>query len=414
VAIFEYRASDQGGSLHQGVETASDLQSAARALRARGLTPIVLTPNSAGAVSQATDNADSNPKTNLIFNRTDTVSSAQVLRLTSELSVLLHAGLPLDRALKIQIDTAEPGALKLMAEDILKTIKSGRAFTVALDQYPGVFSSFYVSMVRSGEASGNLAGVLSELSVYLERSKAVRSTVVSALVYPAILAVVATLSVAIMLGFVVPEFESIFDEMGDGLPMLTQFIIVLGDVVSAWWWLMLGGIIAVSHFAKRWVSTPEGRAAVDSKLLNLPIAGPLLRKFEISRFARTMGTLLSNGVAILKAVDIARGTVSNDLIKEHLAGLEPAVKRGERLSKAMQPDIFSPMAIQMVLVGEESGRLDTMLIELAQVYEAEVESDVKRALTLLEPALILGMGGVIAVIIMGILMGILSVNTMAF
>ncbi|MAA84388.1 MAG: type II secretion system protein F [Halieaceae bacterium] len=414
MAIFEYRASDQGGSLHQGVETASDLQSAARALRARGLTPIVLTPNSAGAVSQATDNADSNPKTNLIFNRTDTVSSAQVLRLTSELSVLLHAGLPLDRALKIQIDTAEPGALKLMAEDILKTIKSGRAFTVALDQYPGVFSSFYVSMVRSGEASGNLAGVLSELSVYLERSKAVRSTVVSALVYPAILAVVATLSVAIMLGFVVPEFESIFDEMGDGLPMLTQFIIVLGDVVSAWWWLMLGGIIAVSHFAKRWVSTPEGRAAVDSKLLNLPIAGPLLRKFEISRFARTMGTLLSNGVAILKAVDIARGTVSNALIKEHLAGLEPAVKRGERLSKAMQPDIFSPMAIQMVLVGEESGRLDTMLIELAQVYEAEVESDVKRALTLLEPALILGMGGVIAVIIMGILMGILSVNTMAF
>lgn len=414
MAIFEYRASDQGGSLHQGVETASDLQSAARALRARGLTPIVLTPNSAGAVSQATDNADSNPKTNLIFNRTDTVSSAQVLRLTSELSVLLHAGLPLDRALKIQIDTAEPGALKLMAEDILKTIKSGRAFTVALDEYPGVFSSFYVSMVRSGEASGNLAGVLSELSVYLERSKAVRSTVVSALVYPAILAVVATLSVAIMLGFVVPEFESIFDEMGDGLPMLTQFIIVLGDVVSAWWWLMLGGIIAVSHFAKRWVSTPEGRAAVDSKLLNLPIAGPLLRKFEISRFARTMGTLLSNGVAILKAVDIARGTVSNALIKEHLAGLEPAVKRGERLSKAMQPDIFSPMAIQMVLVGEESGRLDTMLIELAQVYEAEVESDVKRALTLLEPALILGMGGVIAVIIMGILMGILSVNTMAF
>ncbi len=414
MAIFEYRASDQGGSLHQGVETASDLQSAARALRARGLTPIVLTPNSAGAVSQATDNADSNPKTNVIFNRTDTVSSAQVLRLTSELSVLLHAGLPLDRALKIQIDTAEPGALKLMAEDILKTIKSGRAFTVALDQYPGVFSSFYVSMVRSGEASGNLAGVLSELSVYLERSKAVRSTVVSALVYPAILAVVATLSVAIMLGFVVPEFESIFDEMGDGLPMLTQFIIVLGDVVSAWWWLMLGGIIAVSHFAKRWVSTPEGRAAVDSKLLNLPIAGPLLRKFEISRFARTMGTLLSNGVAILKAVDIARGTVSNALIKEHLAGLEPAVKRGERLSKAMQPDIFSPMAIQMVLVGEESGRLDTMLIELAQVYEAEVESDVKRALTLLEPALILGMGGVIAVIIMGILMGILSVNTMAF
>ena len=217
-----------------------------------------------------------------------------------------------------------------------------------------------------------------------------------------------------MLGFVVPEFESIFDEMGDGLPMLTRFIIALGDVVSAWWWLILAVFMLISYFVKRWVGTPEGKARLDGKLLDLPIAGSLLSKFEISRFARTMGTLLANGVAILKAVDIARGTVSNTIIRDRLTGLEPAVKRGERLSKAMSPDTFSPMAIQMVLVGEESGRLDTMLIQLAQVYESEVEADVKRALTLLEPALILGMGGVIAVIIMGILMGILSVNTMAF
>lgn len=414
MAAFDYRASDQGGSLHQGVETASDLHSAARALRSRGLTPIVLTPSNGVGKSEETVEAASASRARFIFNRADTVSAAQTLRLTSELSVLLHAGLPLDRALKIQIDTAESDAFKLMTEDILNTIKSGRAFTVALEQYPEVFNSFYVSMVRSGEASGNLAVVLSELSTYLERSKAVRSTIVSALVYPSILAVVAALSVAIMLGFVVPEFESIFEEMGDGLPILTRFIIALGDVVSAWWWLILAVIMLISYFARRWVGTPEGKARFDGKLLDLPIAGSLLSKFEISRFARTMGTLLANGVAILKAVDIARGTVSNTIIRDRLAGLEPAVKRGERLSKAMAPDTFSPMAIQMVLVGEESGRLDTMLIQLAQVYESEVEADVKRALTLLEPALILGMGGVIAVIIMGILMGILSVNTMAF
>ena len=414
MAAFDYRASDQGGSLHQGVETASDLQSAARALRSRGLTPIVLTPSNAAGKSEEAVEADSTSRTHFIFNRAKTVSAEQTLRLTSELSVLLHAGLPLDRALKIQIDTAESDPFKLMTEDILNTIKSGRAFTVALEQYPEVFNSFYVSMVRSGEASGNLAGVLSELSTYLERSKAVRSTIVSALVYPSILAVVAALSVAIMLGFVVPEFESIFEEMGDGLPILTRFIIALGDVVSAWWWLILAVIMLISYFARRWVGTPEGKARFDGKLLDLPIAGSLLSKFEISRFARTMGTLLANGVAILKAVDIARGTVSNTIIRDRVAGLEPAVKRGERLSKAMAPDTFSPMAIQMVLVGEESGRLDTMLIQLAQVYESEVEADVKRALTLLEPALILGMGGVIAVIIMGILMGILSVNTMAF
>jgi general secretion pathway protein F len=150
------------------------------------------------------------------------------------------------------------------------------------------------------------------------------------------------------------------------------------------------------------------------RALKAPLAGPLIRKFEVSRFARTMGTLLGNGVAILKAADIASGTVGNTVLRQHLDDLTPAIKRGERLSKAMQPEMFSPLAVQMVLVGEESGKLDAMLLELAQVYEAEVEADVKRALTLLEPALILGMGGLIAIIIMGILMGILSVNTMAF
>ena len=416
MAVFEYRASDQGGSLHQGMETAADLQAAARALRSRGLTPIVLTP-SAGITIGSVVSAEGNQvaaKTSFFRSRGDRVTAVQILRLTSELGVLLHAGLPLDRALKVQIDTAEPSAFKAMAEDILQTIKSGRSFTVALEQHAGVFSGFYVSMVRSGEASGNLAGVLTDLSVYLERSKAVRSTIVSALVYPAILAVVATLSVAVMLGFVVPEFESLFDEMGEGLPFLTSLIIDLGDIVASWWWLLLGlaGLVAV--FTRRWLGTPEGRLRVDARLLTLPIAGSLVKKFEISRFARTLGTLLSNGVAILKAVDIARGTVGNVVIAEHLEDLEPAVKRGERLSKAMRSEVFSPMAVQMVLVGEESGRWDAMLLELAQVYEAEVEADVKRALTLLEPALILGMGGLIAVIIMGILMGILSVNSMAF
>ena len=416
MAVFEYRASDRGGSLHQGMEIAADLQAAARALRSRGLTPIVLIPSAGVARNTAVsgDDAKAAMKKPIFSSRGDKVTAAQVLRLTSELGVLLHAGLPLDRALKVQIDTAEPGAFKAMAEDILQTIKSGRSFTMALEQHAEVFSGFYVSMVRSGEASGNLAGVLTDLSVYLERSKAVRSTIVSAMVYPAILAVVATLSVAVMLGFVVPEFESLFDEMGEGLPLLTSVIISLGDLVAAWWWLLLGVVAVITVLTRRWLATPEGRLRIDTRMLTLPIAGSVVKKFEISRFARTLGTLLSNGVAILKAVDIARGTVGNVVISEHLQGLEPAVKRGERLSKAMQPEVFSPMAVQMVLVGEESGRLDVMLLELAQVYEAEVEADVKRALTLLEPALILGMGGLIAVIIMGILMGILSVNSMAF
>ena len=422
MAVFDYRASDRSGGLTEGVESAADLQSAARALRARGLTPIVLKPSAGGsAMPQRTagqGEGNAAPRAGLTLpgfgSRAEHSSAEQVLRFTSELGILLQAGLPLDRAMKVQIDSADAGVHRAMMEDILTTLKSGRSLTVGLEQHGVVFSSFYISMVRSGEASGNLAGVLTELAGYLERSRAVRSTIVSAMVYPAILAVVASLSVAIMLGYVVPEFESLFEEMGDGLPMLTAIIISLGDVVAGWWWLMaivIGGGVSL---IRKWLATPQGRNWLDVRALTLPLAGPLIRKFEVSRFARTMGTLLGNGVAILKAADIASGTVGNTVLRHHLDNLAPAIKRGERLSKSMEPEMFSPLAVQMVLVGEESGRLDTMLLELAQVYEAEVEADVKRALTLLEPALILGMGGLIAIIIMGILMGILSVNTMAF
>ncbi len=399
--------------MQQGVEPAADLQSAARALRARGLTPIVLKPASSAAFAAL--EGGSKGFSILGFGaKADRVTPERVLRFTSELGTLLQAGLPLDRAMKVQIDTAPFGAHRAMMEDILATLKSGRSLTVGLENHDSIFSGFYISMVRSGEASGKLAGVLTELASYLERSRAVRSTITSAMVYPAILALVATLSVAIMLGYVVPEFESLFEEMGDGLPMLTAIIISLGDLVAGWWWLMailIGGLVTV---VRRSLATQGGRNWLDARALTVPLAGPLIRKFEVSRFARTMGTLLGNGVAILKAADIASGTVGNKVLRQHLNDLAPAIKRGERLSKAMQPEMFSPLAVQMVMVGEESGKLDAMLLELAQVYEAEVEADVKRALTLLEPAVILGMGGLIAIIIMGILMGILSVNTMAF
>jgi general secretion pathway protein F len=399
--------------MQQGVEPAADLQSAARALRARGLTPIVLKPASSAAFAAL--EGGSKGFSILGFGaKANRVTPERVLRFTSELGTLLQAGLPLDRAMKVQIDTAPFGAHRAMMEDILATLKSGRSLTVGLENHDSIFSGFYISMVRSGEASGKLAGVLTELASYLERSRAVRSTIISAMLYPAILAVVATLSVAIMLGYVVPEFESLFEEMGDGLPMLTAIIISLGDLVAGWWWLMailIGGLVTA---VRRWLATQGGRTWIEARALTVPLAGPLIRKFEVSRFARTMGTLLGNGVAILKAADIASGTVGNTVLRQHLNDLAPAIKRGERLSKAMQPEMFSPLAVQMVMVGEESGKLDAMLLELAQVYESEVEADVKRALTLLEPALILGMGGLIAIIIMGILMGILSVNTMTF
>ena len=424
---FRYKALAQSGAIDQGVLNAKDIASAQRQLRAQKLTPLSVNPTSGAPESGRAEARDNLPlpdaetakallgkvssgarvKTNKKrFDRED------VLRFTAEMSVLLKAGLPLDRAMKVQIESAAEGVQKSLLEELLDALKGGKALSAGLEKRPDVFNHFYVNMVRSGEASGHLADVLAELAAYLERSKTVRASVVSALIYPAILAAVAALSVFIMLGYVVPEFEALFDDMGESLPLLTQLIVSLGDLVSAWGWLLLMLSAGLFVWLRRWAATAQGREWLDLKSLTLPLVGSIMLKYEVARFARTMGTLLHNGVAMLRATDIAVGTVGNSLIRASLVELPQTIKRGGRLSQALDPRVFSPVALQMVRVGEESGSLDTMLIELAQVSEAEVEDEVKRALTLLEPALILGMGGIIAIIIMGILMGILSVNTL--
>jgi general secretion pathway protein F len=201
--------------------------------------------------------------------------------------------------------------------------------------------------------------------------------------------------------------------MGDALPLMTELVIGLGDVIAEFGWLLLILGVAATLLMRRYLATEEGRAWRDRRSLALPVLGGVVLRYEVAQFSRTMGTLLNNGVAMLNAADIAIGTVRNRLIRDSLSVIAPSIKRGGRLSEAMDTDVFSPVAIQMVRVGEESGSLDDMLLQLAQVYENEVEAEIKRALTLLEPLLILGMGGVIAVIIVAILMGILSVNQLA-
>ena len=424
---FHYKALGRAGEIDSGVLMAADVATAQRQLRAQQLTPLSIVPTAEAASSRPANSSAqlAIPDAGVAGSLLDKITVKQrtktgkkrfdrkdVLRFTAELSVLLRAGLPLDRAMKVQIESAADGAQGDLLRELLDSLKAGKSLSAGIGGRPEVFNSFYINMVRSGEASGHLADVLHELAAYLERARAVRSSVISALIYPAILAAVAASSVFVMLGYVVPEFEALFEDMGESLPLLTRLIVSLGDVVSAWGWLLLSLLIAGGWWARRWFLTPHGREWLDLKSLTLPLVGSIMLKYEVARFARTMGTLLHNGVAMLRATDIAVGTVGNSLIRASLLELPQTIKRGGRLSQSLDPRIFSPVALQMVRVGEESGSLDKMLLELAQVLETEVEDEVKRALTLLEPALILGMGGIIAVIIMGILMGILSVNTL--
>ena len=393
---FNYKAVGRDGKATSGTIEAEALDIATRQLRLRGLTPLKVEAGDGG------HNAYKPP------------TRQEILSMTAELSVLLRAGLALDRALKVLIDMEGQPRMRSVLTALLKSVKGGKSLSNALQPYNEIFGGFYVSMVRAGEASGQLSAVLARLVSHLENAKATRDSVISALIYPSILLVVAGLSIVMMLGFVVPQFETLFNDMGDALPAMTKGVIAAAEFIKAWGFFLAIAMVAAALVFQRWAASTAGKATLDRRLLALPIAGNIAFEYEMSKFARTVGTLLSNGVSMLKAIQIAIDTVGSLPLKEALNVLPPAVKAGKRMSIAMEEThMFTPMVIQMTRVGEESGSLDAMMLELATVFEGHVASGTKRLLTLLEPVLILTMGFIIALIIISILMGILSVNDLA-
>jgi len=401
VPQFSYKAIGRDGKSFNGVIEADGMELASRQLRGQGFTLLKLEPG--GDLDARAARAAGKPP-----RRQD------ILSMTSELAVLLRAGLPLDRALKVLIDMAALPQMHQLLSEMLTAVKGGKALSQAMAPHEELFGTFYISMVRSGEASGQLSSVLDRLVEYLENAKANRDSVVSALIYPAILLVVSVLSIVLMLGFVVPQFQTLFEDMGEGLPLLTRVVVDSAEFIKSWGWLMLLAVVGLVFYLRRWAATDEGKTSLHRRMLKLPLAGGIIFEFEVSKFSRTVGTLLGNGVSLLKAISIAIDTVDNRVIREALDVLPPAVKAGKRMSVALaDTGMFTPMVIQMIRVGEESGSLDQMMLELAKVFDGHVQSGVKRGLALLEPVLILGMGFVIAVIIIAILMGILSVNDLA-
>jgi general secretion pathway protein F len=398
---FSYKAIGRDGKSLNGVIEADGLELASRQLRGQGLTLLKL--ESGGRLDDPAARATGKPP-----------GRQDVLSMTSELAVLLRAGLPLDRGLKVLIDMASLPQMHQLLSEMLTAVKGGKALSQAMQPHEQLFGTFYISMVRAGEASGQLSAVLDRLVEYLESSKTTRDSVVSALIYPAILLVVSVLSIVLMLGFVVPQFEALFEDMGEALPLLTRMVVDAAAFIKVYGWLLVVLIVGAVFFLRRWAATEEGMISLHQRMLKIPVAGGIIFEFEVSKFARTVGTLLGNGVSLLKAISIAIDTVNNRIIKDALQVLPPAVKAGKRMSTALaDTEMFTPMVIQMIRVGEESGSLDQMMLELAKVFDGKVQSGIKRGLALLEPVLILGMGFFIAVIIIAILMGILSVNDLA-
>lgn len=344
------------------------------------------------------------------------INSKEIGILTKELATLLEAGLPLDRALQVLIGLLDDAPQQLtMLTDIQKKVRSGITFSEALENQEGTFDRLYVNMVRAGEASGSLENALKRLAEYLERSAELRESIKSALVYPAILVSVAGLSLMFLLIFVVPQFTQLFADMGAKLPLPTQIVVALGDIARDYWWLLLSVIVFGSAIVQKLLQRPHIRLAWDTRLLGWPVIGDLLWKLETARFCHTLSTLLENGMPLLGALSLAKEVVENRKVAGKLDSIGDALKRGKGLAGPLdEAKVFPKLALQLIRVGEEAGHLDPMLAKVATIYDRETRAAIQRLLTLLEPALIIGLGIAVAGIIVSILMAVLDANDLVF
>jgi general secretion pathway protein F len=409
MATYSYKAADSAGKIVTGVLEADEEKKVVAELQTRGLIPIRI------ALAKGNGKRLGLNISEQFLGLFQGVSSKDVMVFTQDLATLLEAGLPVDRALSLLIESAEKERFKMVVNDILKTVQGGGYLSDALAKHPKAFTSFYVSMVRAGEAGGVLEGVLSRLGEFLESAQELKDYIKSAMVYPIFLVGVGGASIIILLTFVIPKFSIIFSDMGQAIPLSTQILLGISELLQSYWWAILAVLGTGYFFLRKYLKTPAGRLKFDRKKMKFPVVGELIKKIEVARFARTLGTLTKSGVPILQALTLVKDIMGNKVISAAMENVYTRVKEGDRLSKPLRDTgIFPPLAIQMITVGEETGRLDRMLLRVAESYEKMVRNTVKRLISLLEPTMILFMGLVVGFVVVSMLMAVFSMNEMPF
>ncbi|NTU42213.1 MAG: type II secretion system F family protein [Nitrospirales bacterium] len=401
MALYSYRATSKTGSVVEGVIEAADERAAIERLRSSNLIPIKISLPG-GGLKLAGGKGFSLKR-----------QKGDLISFTSELSALLNAGLPLDRSLNILAEISEGREMKEATLAILRSIREGASFSDSLQKHPRIFPRLYVSMVRAGEAGGVLDVVLDKLNEFLESSKELKDHLFSAMIYPSILLITGGLSIVVLLTYVLPKFTSIFDELGGGMPLPTQILLAISDGMRSYWWVFALTIVLAVVFVRASARTEAGKYQLDN--LKLKLMGDIIRKLEVARFCRTLGTLLKSGVPILQALNNAKGVVGNQVISSSIDAVSRGIKEGKGIAGPLsQTGHFPTLALSMIKVGEETGQLDAMLLRIATVYEKALRNSIKRFVSLVEPAMILGMGVVIGFIVVSMLTAIFSITELPF
>ncbi|BBO87472.1 type II secretion system inner membrane protein GspF [Desulfosarcina ovata] len=402
--VYEYQALDTKGKTITGIIDADGAQAARQKIRGMGGFPV-----SVKEVTEGTSAKES--RMDALHGLFSRVKPAQVSLWTRQLATLTGAGFPLVSALTTLVSqTKTQGFTKVVAR-IKDAIVEGNSFASALTHFPSVFSQIYVNMVRAGETSGTLEIVLQRLADIMEKQQELKSRIQTALAYPILMTVIGTIVLFFLMTFVVPNITTIFEDMNQALPAPTRFLLAASDLFKSYWWLLLivmaAGLVAMRMFRK----TEHGLVVTDRFLLRLPVAGSLLRRIAVARFARTLASLLENGVTMLPALEIVRNITGNVIISDLIENASAEVERGQGLGVSLATDtVFPDLAVQMIQVGEQSGELEPMLYKIADVYENEVQASIMSMMAMLEPVIILVMAVVVLFIVLSICLPIFEMN----
>ena len=405
MAVYAYKGVDARGKNVKGVRDADSVRNLRSALRRDGVMATEILEQAEAARKEAR-----NIDFGRLFRR---VSVLDVAVATRQLAVLLRSGVPLVESLSALIDQLEQPELKTAFTDTRNQVNEGANLADALKAHPKVFPVLYINMVASGEASGTLEEVLARLAEFLDEQARLQSKVRGALAYPVVMAVVVAVILLLMMTVVVPKVTAIFDNFNTALPWYTNVLIWSSDVIGAYWWLLVilaGGAWYGFH---RWRATPKGRKKWDNFLRDVPVVGKLLTMVAVSRFSRTLSTLLASGVPVLSAMDITKNVLGNTELMRVVEEARESVREGEGIAKPLKAaGRFPPIVTHMIAVGERSGQLEEMLEHVADAYDQQVEVQVNAMTSLLEPLLIVVMGGVVASIAFSILMPLMQLNDM--
>ena len=407
MAFFQYRAADQAGKIIEGVMEAEVEQSVVSRLHEMGCVPLRVSQPRAGTVTTQQLRLP-------LFSRRK-ITQPQLLQFTQELGTLLAAGLPIDRSLSILGNLVEGEEFTKVMRTLLEAVRAGKSLATAMTEHPDVFPKIYVNMIRAGESGGILEAVLRYLTEYMERSLALKEDIKSALIYPVILGGAAGLSLIVLFIYVIPRFALIFKDVGQALPWITKVVIDFSEALTQYGWILLLLLLVGVVGGLFYLRTPEGRTEWDRLCLRVWLLGDLVRKFETARFARTLSALLKGGVPLLEALGTVQGVVGNRLLARAIGQVQVRVREGKGMARPLgESRLFPALALNMIAVGEETGKLEAMLNEVAEHYDQEVKRTTKRLTSILEPALILGMGLVIGVVVVSMLLAIFSINDLPF